>query len=80
MSSINRALVALMLVLATAFGAVALVGCGGASSSAESASAASESASQDAAAGSETDGSDSSDEQADCYGDDLPAVKSGQSS
>ena len=64
-------LMALMLVLSMGAGVAALSGCASSNSASASASAASASASGDENSG--------SDEQADCYGDDLPATKSDKS-
>ena len=79
MRVISRSMAAFLLVISMAFGAVAMVGCGGTSSSTSSASAQSAAASasgSEKSASASSANSDSSDEQDDCYGDDLPAVKS----
>lgn len=79
-----RPIVALAMTISLCFGAVAMVGCASSSSASGSTAAASTaaaSASESSESGSAANGSDSagsgaSDEQDDCYGDDLPATKS----
>lgn len=71
MKTVSRSLFACLLAISMAFGAFALAGCSGSSSA--SASSASASAASATASGTS---SGSSDDQADCYGDDLPATKS----
>lgn len=75
MKTISRSLFACLLAVSMAFGAIALAGCSG-SSSASASSASASAASTTTASGTS---SDSSDDQADCYGDDLPATKSNAS-
>ena len=90
MQLITRFTLSLLIALATCFGAFALVGCGGSSSSASASAASSQSASAEStqsasaeassaaenASSAASDTADNSDEEQDnCYGDDLPAKK-----
>lgn len=75
MKTVSRLALSIVLALSMCVGVAGLVGCG--SSSPASASSASASASDTSASGSSAGSSDAQD---DCYGDDLPAIKSGSSS
>lgn len=81
MNSFSRLALSLLVALVMCFGAVSLVGCGGSSSASSAASASEQAASTEAAdtsnaASDEASDEENSDGQDNCYGDDLPAVKS----
>lgn len=78
MQQIMRFTLSLVIALSTCLGAFALVGCGGSSAESSAASASEQAASTEAADTSSSASSDEADgeeEQDNCYGDDLPAVK-----
>ena len=76
MKTISRSVAAFLLVSAMALGSVAFVGCGGSSSSTSTSSASASAASAANTDNGSSSSASSAGDQDDCYGDDLPAVKS----
>lgn len=78
MNKMKRSALAFVLVFSMAFGVGALTACGSSSSSASAAASSAAAAASASAASGESAGS--GDAQDDCFGDDLPARKSDNSS